>query len=78
MRGPSGVSLVQRHDQHALPTGEEKTRAVRSMFDAIAGRYEMVNKLMTLGLDARWRRRAVRDLRLPDAQPGARRRGGYG
>ena len=48
-----------------LPTGEDKTRAVRTMFDAIAGRYEMVNKLMTLGLDARWRRRAVRDLRLP-------------
>ncbi len=48
-----------------LPVGDEKTRAVRTMFDAIAGRYEMVNKLMTLGLDSRWRRRAVSDLRLP-------------
>jgi demethylmenaquinone methyltransferase/2-methoxy-6-polyprenyl-1,4-benzoquinol methylase len=48
-----------------LPTGDEKTRAVRAMFDAIAGRYEMVNKMMTFGLDARWRRRAVADLRLP-------------
>ena len=37
------------------------------MFDAIAGRYELVNKLMTFGLDARWRRRAVADLRLPPA-----------
>ena len=35
------------------------------MFDAIAGRYELVNKLMTFGLDSRWRRRAVSDLRLP-------------
>jgi len=35
------------------------------MFDAIASRYEFVNKLMTFGLDARWRRRAVADLRLP-------------
>jgi demethylmenaquinone methyltransferase/2-methoxy-6-polyprenyl-1,4-benzoquinol methylase len=35
------------------------------MFDAIASRYEMVNKLMTFGLDTRWRRRAVSDLRLP-------------
>jgi len=35
------------------------------MFDAIASRYELVNKLMTFGLDARWRRRAVTDLRLP-------------
>ena len=34
------------------------------MFDAIAARYELVNKLMTFGLDARWRRRAVHDLRL--------------
>lgn len=34
------------------------------MFDAIASRYELVNKLMTFGLDARWRRRAVSDLRL--------------
>jgi demethylmenaquinone methyltransferase/2-methoxy-6-polyprenyl-1,4-benzoquinol methylase len=34
------------------------------MFDAIAPRYELVNKLMTFGLDGRWRRRAVVDLRL--------------
>ena len=35
------------------------------MFDAIAQRYEFVNKLMTFGLDRQWRRRAVRELRLP-------------
>jgi demethylmenaquinone methyltransferase/2-methoxy-6-polyprenyl-1,4-benzoquinol methylase len=48
-----------------LPQGEAKTRQVRAMFDAIASRYELVNKLMTFGLDSRWRRRAVADLRLP-------------
>lgn len=42
-----------------LPTGEEKWRAVRSMFDAIAPRYELVNRLMTFGLDRSWRRRAL-------------------
>ncbi|HEV3268703.1 MAG TPA: ubiquinone/menaquinone biosynthesis methyltransferase [Acidimicrobiales bacterium] len=47
-----------------LPHGDEKTAQVRSMFDAIASRYELVNKLMTFGLDRRWRQRAVSDLRL--------------
>jgi demethylmenaquinone methyltransferase/2-methoxy-6-polyprenyl-1,4-benzoquinol methylase len=50
-----------------LPQGEEKTQQVRAMFDAIAPRYELVNKLMTFGLDARWRRRSVADLRLPSS-----------
>ncbi|MDE3064828.1 MAG: ubiquinone/menaquinone biosynthesis methyltransferase [Acidobacteriota bacterium] len=36
------------------------------MFDAIAPRYELINRVMTFGLDARWRRRAVADLRLPE------------
>src|ERR1700731_3513008 len=39
------------------------------MFDRIAPRYELVNRVMTLGLDAGWRRRAVRELKL---DPGAR------
>lgn len=34
------------------------------MFDAIAPRYDMVNRIMTFRLDVRWRRRAVRTLRL--------------
>ncbi len=41
---------------------------VRSMFDAIAPRYDLVNRVMTFRLDTRWRRRAVRDLKL---SPGA-------
>jgi len=48
-----------------LPQGEEKVRAVRSMFDAIAPRYDLVNRIMTFRLDVGWRRRAVRSLRLP-------------
>jgi demethylmenaquinone methyltransferase/2-methoxy-6-polyprenyl-1,4-benzoquinol methylase len=48
-----------------LPQGEEKARVVRSLFDSISPRYDLVNRLMTFGMDVRWRRRAVRELRLP-------------
>jgi demethylmenaquinone methyltransferase/2-methoxy-6-polyprenyl-1,4-benzoquinol methylase len=46
----------------ALPQGEEKVRAVRSMFDAIAPRYDLVNRIMTFRLDVGGRRRAVRSI----------------
>jgi demethylmenaquinone methyltransferase/2-methoxy-6-polyprenyl-1,4-benzoquinol methylase len=52
-----------------LPTGPAKTELVRSMFDAIAPRYDLVNRLMTFGLDIRWRRQSTRALGLP---PGSR------
>ena len=47
-----------------LPAPEEKTDFVRSMFDSIAHRYDLVNRLITLGLDRRWRQRAVTNLGL--------------
>ena len=48
-----------------LPQGEQKALAVRTMFDGIARRYDLVNRIMTFGLDVRWRRRATRALGLP-------------
>jgi demethylmenaquinone methyltransferase/2-methoxy-6-polyprenyl-1,4-benzoquinol methylase len=47
-----------------LPQGEAKARAVRAMFDSIAPRYDLVNRVMTFGLDRHWRRVAVRSLGL--------------
>jgi demethylmenaquinone methyltransferase / 2-methoxy-6-polyprenyl-1,4-benzoquinol methylase len=47
-----------------LPEGDEKVRAVRDMFDAIAPRYDLVNRVMTFRMDVGWRRRTVRDLAL--------------
>src|SRR5947207_2550487 len=51
--------------REALPEGDEKVEAVRSMFDAIAPRYDLVNRIMTFRMDVRWRRRTVRTLALP-------------
>ena len=51
-------------DPDHLPEGEEKAAAVRSMFDAIAPRYDLVNRIMTFRMDVGWRKRTVRDLHL--------------
>lgn len=51
--------------RHSLPHGEDKRRAIRELFDTIAPRYDLVNRVMTLGLDQVWRRRAVQELHLP-------------
>jgi demethylmenaquinone methyltransferase/2-methoxy-6-polyprenyl-1,4-benzoquinol methylase len=40
-------------------------KAVRHMFDAIADRYELLNRLMAFGMDQAWRRRCVDALDLP-------------
>jgi demethylmenaquinone methyltransferase/2-methoxy-6-polyprenyl-1,4-benzoquinol methylase len=47
-----------------LPTGDAKVAAVDAMFDAIAPRYDLCNRVITLGLDVGWRRRTVRALGL--------------
>src|SRR5215471_13406088 len=52
-------------DPEHLPKGDDKVRAVRSMFDAIAPRYDLVNRIMTFRMDVGWRRRTVRSLALP-------------
>jgi demethylmenaquinone methyltransferase/2-methoxy-6-polyprenyl-1,4-benzoquinol methylase len=60
---------VTRTSDPALPEGEEKARAVRRLFDTISPRYDLVNRVMTFGMDRGWRRRTARELALT---PGSR------
>ncbi|MBP7930401.1 MAG: ubiquinone/menaquinone biosynthesis methyltransferase [Acidimicrobiia bacterium] len=48
-----------------LPTGEQKVKMVDDMFDRIAGRYERLNRILTLKMDVAWRAQTVRALGLP-------------
>jgi demethylmenaquinone methyltransferase / 2-methoxy-6-polyprenyl-1,4-benzoquinol methylase len=66
---PVTFDAAARAAEVDLPSGPEKTALVRSMFDTIAPRYDLVNRMMTFGLDVRWRKRSARALGLP---PGAR------
>ena len=61
----SSTNAGSSWDRDTLPEGDEKKQAVREMFDAIAPRYDMVNRIMTFRLDVRWRRQTVHDLALP-------------
>lgn len=48
-----------------LPQGEAKVAAVESMFDRIAPRYDLLNRLLTFRMDVGWRRQTVGALGLP-------------
>ncbi|MEJ2187440.1 MAG: ubiquinone/menaquinone biosynthesis methyltransferase, partial [Gemmatimonadota bacterium] len=54
-----------------LPDEKDKARAVQGMFGAIAPRYDLLNHLLSLNIDRRWRRRAV-DALTRGVRPGGR------
>ncbi len=51
-----------------LPGEGHRAPAVRAMFDRIAPTYDLLNRVMTLRVDQRWRRRLVREIALRDGE----------
>lgn len=52
-----------RHGESRVPPPKDSSR-ISGMFDAIAGRYDFLNHLLSAGLDKRWRKQAVEVLQL--------------
>ncbi|MCB9453497.1 MAG: ubiquinone/menaquinone biosynthesis methyltransferase [Anaerolineaceae bacterium] len=46
-------------------TGKDRADYVQDMFGRIAGRYNLMNRLMTFGQDMRWRRFVIKQANLP-------------
>src|SRR5262249_17825731 len=67
--GPDRASVATQTHESPLPAVADKAHAVEEMFDRIAPRYDVLNRVLTLRMDVRWRRAAVRSLRLPAGAP---------
>ena len=64
-RSAQGTSLGSEGDPTSI------ARAVRSMFAAVAPRYDFLNHFLSLGLDIAWRRATARALRPKLEEPGS-------
>lgn len=60
---PAAAANVVDEGQQ-LPEVSKSPDRIAGMFDAIAGKYDFLNRLLSAGIDGRWRRHAIRSLRL--------------
>ena len=54
--------MKQSRMKPTLPTFSEKELTVRKMFDQIAPRYDLLNRIITFGLDTKWRKKTVKHI----------------
>lgn len=59
--GAAGLRRSVANGKAQFDSPEEKEAYVQGMFDAIAPRYDLLNRVMAANLDQRWRRRTARD-----------------
>ncbi len=57
--------MAKKRTSSVLPSSAEKRSYVRCMFTEIAPRYDLMNRIMTLGRDQAWRRKVVQLCQLP-------------
>src|SRR6266513_2948988 len=56
--------LCESSMRAVAPDISKSPSRIASMFDAIADRYDLLNHLLSAGIDRRWRRHAIRSLAL--------------
>jgi demethylmenaquinone methyltransferase/2-methoxy-6-polyprenyl-1,4-benzoquinol methylase len=64
------TEVEERVADAAAEGGAEKRAYVRTVFEQIAPRYDLLNHLLSLNIDRMWRRRALRALGWPAAPAG--------
>lgn len=64
-RHAQNCQLIADHFTMTHLRGKERAAYVQDMFDRIAGRYNLMNRLMTGGQDLRWRRFVIQKAQLP-------------
>jgi len=64
------TEVEERVADAAAEGGAEKRAYVRTVFEQIAPRYDLLNHLLSLNIDRMWRRRALRALRWDSAPEG--------